>query len=75
MTDQNQPTKTSDANRHCYASSGSVTDDMLHAGVKKAVENGLLPSGEVTFNEYEMSWLKIKEVLQAALLSQNQPIS
>jgi len=43
-----------------------ITDEMLHAAVKKAVENGTIPkiSNMETYVKY---WDNIKEILETAL--------
>ena len=43
-----------------------ITDEMLHAAIKKAVENGTIPKW-ADMETYVKYWDNIKEILEAAL--------
>lgn len=49
-----------------------VSNEMLHAAVKKACELGLFPRGEVDTNTYTKHWDGMKQCIQAALSANKQ---
>lgn len=44
-----------------------VTFEMVHAAVKQAVKDGILPKKEVPIDVYEHHWASVERMIKAAL--------